>query len=112
MTHRFPTQVSRSNFATFCSESLNYHGDVESVHDAMENEYPRNILTMKEETAIMSVKGTVRGVRNRVKTGIKTFLQDQKKKVSRGNFVKENKKKKMFIFRIILQLRMGCVWYS
>jgi len=73
-------KVSRSNFATFCSESLNYHGDVESVHDAMENEYPRNILTMKEETAIMSVKGTVRGVRNRVKTGIKTFLQDQKKK--------------------------------
>ena len=110
MTHWFPTQVSRSNFATFCSESLNYHGDVESVHDAMENEYPRNILTMKEETAIMSVKGTVRGVRNRVKTGIKTFLQDQKKKVSRGSFFifKEN----LFFFRIILQLRMGCVWYS
>ena len=50
----------------------------------MENEYERNMLNMKEEANIMSVKGTVRGVRNRVKTGIATFLQDQKKKVSFG----------------------------
>ena len=47
-----------------------------------ENEYERNMLNRKEEANIMSVKGTVRGVRNRVKTGIATFLQDQKKKVN------------------------------
>ena len=41
------------------------------------------MVIMKEEANIMSVKGTVRGVKNRVKTGIATFLQDHKKKVKR-----------------------------
>jgi len=36
----------------------------------------RNILAVNEET-IMSKKGTVRGVKNRVRAGIATFLQDQ-----------------------------------
>ena len=49
------------------------------------------MVIMKEEANIMSVKGTVRGVKNRVKTGIATFLQDQKKKV---------KKQKWEIFQI------------
>ena len=34
-----------------------------------------------EEYNIMSGKGTVRGVKNRVRAGIATFLQDQSKKV-------------------------------
>ena len=73
-------QISRSNFATFCSKNLNIQPDEES--DDHENHYPRNILAIKEEAAIISVTGPIRGMRNRVKTGIKTFLQDQNKKVS------------------------------
>ena len=71
-------QVSRSNFPSFCSQNLIIQPDEES------DDYPRNILAMKEEAAIMSMKGTIRGMRNKVKTGIKTFLQDQSKKVSPG----------------------------
>ena len=41
----------------------------------------RNILNMKEEDTIMSVKGTVRGVKNRVRAGIATFLQDRSRMV-------------------------------
>ena len=41
----------------------------------------RNILNGKEEETIMSKKGTVRGVKNRVRAGIATFLQDQTRKV-------------------------------
>ena len=37
-------------------------------------------MNMGEDT-IMSGKGTVRGVKNRVRAGIATFLQDQSKKV-------------------------------
>jgi len=40
----------------------------------------RNILNGKEEETIMSKKGTVRGVKNRVRAGIATFLQDQTRK--------------------------------
>jgi len=77
-------KVSRSTFATFCSKNLHVQPYGESENGSMspdtENEYERNMLNRKEEANIMSVKGTVRGVRNRVKTGIATFLQDQKKK--------------------------------
>ena len=40
----------------------------------------KDIMNMEEDT-IMSGKGTVRGVKNRVRAGIATFLQDQSKKV-------------------------------
>ena len=46
-----------------------------------ENEYERNMLNRKEEANIMSVKGTVRGVKNRVRAGIATFLQDRSRMV-------------------------------
>ena len=36
-----------------------------------------------EDETIMSKKGTVRGVKNRVRAGIATFLQDQTNKVQR-----------------------------
>ena len=82
-----PFQVTRSDFATFCSKNHNFIQDedntIGNVRHDVENGYERNIINMKEEANIMSVKGTVRGVKNRVKTGIATFLQDQKKKVSR-----------------------------
>ena len=42
----------------------------------------RNILSMKKEETILSVKGTVRGVKNRVRAGIATFLQEQDVKVT------------------------------
>ena len=41
----------------------------------------KNILNNKEDT-IMSMKGTVRGVKNRVRAGIATFLQDGNKRVN------------------------------
>ena len=41
----------------------------------------KNILNMKDEGTIMSVKGTVRGVKNRVRAGIATFLQDRSRMV-------------------------------
>jgi hypothetical protein len=40
----------------------------------------KDLMNMEEDT-IMSGKGTVRGVKNRVRAGIATFLQDQSKKV-------------------------------
>ena len=40
----------------------------------------KDLMNMEEDT-IMSRKGTVRGVKNRVRAGIATFLQDQSKKV-------------------------------
>ena len=80
-------QVSKANFASFCLEKLNFplnYGDtIGNMIKNVEDGYERNILNLKEEANIMSVKGTVRGVKNRVKTGIATFLQDQKKKVNR-----------------------------
>ena len=42
----------------------------------------RNILSTKKEETILSVKGTVRGVKNRVRAGIATFLQEQDEKVT------------------------------
>ena len=42
----------------------------------------KDILNVKEEDTIVSVKGTVRGVKNRVRAGIATFLQDQNRKVT------------------------------
>ena len=85
MMNILPFQVSKSDFATFCLKNQNFLLDDEigNVRNDVENGYERNILNMKEEANIMSLKGTVRGVKNRVKTGIATFLQDQKKKVSR-----------------------------
>ena len=79
-----PFQVSKSDFATFCLKNQNFLLDDEigNVRNDVENGYERNILNMKEEANIISLKGTVRGVKNRVKTGIATFLQDQKKKVT------------------------------
>ena len=71
----------------------------------MENCYERKFNNMKEEANIMSVKGTVRGVKNRVKTGIATFLQDQKKKVK----IKRNILSNMCLFRIMLPQREGSV---
>ena len=41
----------------------------------------KNILNNKEEDPIMSLKGTVRGVKNRVRAGIATFLEDKSKRV-------------------------------
>ena len=41
----------------------------------------KNILNNKEEDPIMSLKGTVRGVKNRVRAGIAPFLEDKSKRV-------------------------------
>ena len=44
----------------------------------------RNILNKTEEETIISLKGSARGVKNRVRTGIATFIQDQSRKVIDG----------------------------
>ena len=81
MMNILPFQVSKSDFATFCLKNQNFLLDDE-IGNNVDNGYGSNILNMKEEANIMSLKGTVRGVKNRVKTGIASFLQDQKKKVT------------------------------
>ena len=81
MMNILPYQVSKSDFATFCLKNQNFLLDDE-IGNSVENGYGRNILNMMEKANIMSLKGTVRGVKNRVRTGIASFLQDQKKKVT------------------------------
>ena len=41
----------------------------------------RSILNKKEEDDVFSLKDSVRGVKNRVRAGIATFIQDQSRKV-------------------------------
>ena len=80
-------QVSRTNFTAYCADNqkffLNENDKTDYTEDNREWVGQRNIFNMKEEDTIMSVKGTVRGVKNRVRAGIATFLQDQNRKVKR-----------------------------
>ena len=84
-------QVSRTNFTAYCADNqkffLNENDKTDYTEDNREWVGQRNIFNMKEGDTIMSVKGTVRGVKNRVRAGIATFLQDQNRKVKRQLFI-------------------------
>ena len=74
--------MSKSNFASYCLNNQRFilHGSDEHDYISHDREWVGQRNT-KEEGTIMSVKGTVRGVKNRVKAGIASFLQDQNRKV-------------------------------
>ena len=77
--------MSKSNFPTYCMDANQFF-----IHQVTSEKQvssvtlwkgKKNILNMKDEGTIMSVKGTVRGVKNRVRAGIATFLQDRSRMV-------------------------------
>jgi len=79
-------KVSRSEFASYCEESSHFFvneqggGDVAEDLDEVGEWRGRrsDILDVREGgDTIRSIRGTVRGVKNRVRAGIATFLQDQ-----------------------------------
>ena len=78
-------KVSKSDFPTYCLDANQFF-----IHEVTSEKQVssvtlwkgrKNILNMKDEGTIMSVKGTVRGVKNRVRAGIATFLQDRSRMV-------------------------------
>ena len=69
-----------------CPELLHGHQPVlnqavQSMNIVTIKSGQRNILNKKEEDTIISLKGSVRGMQNRVRAGIATFEQDQSRKV-------------------------------
>ena len=69
-----------------CHELLHGHQPVlnqavQSMNIVTIKSGQRNILNKKEEDTIISLKGSVRGMQNRVRAGIATFEQDQSRKV-------------------------------
>jgi len=76
------SKVSKSNFTTYCLNNQRIFRTQNDDPMELQGLRPekRNILSTKKEETILSVKGTVRGVKNRVRAGIATFLQEQDEK--------------------------------
>jgi len=77
-------KVSRSEFASYCEETSHFFVNEQGATGEEEDEVGEwrgrrsDILDIREGgDTIRSVRGTVRGVKNRVRAGIATFLQDQ-----------------------------------
>ena len=73
--------MSKSDFTAYCMDANQFY-----INEGSPAKHLNNASIwrgQKEEDSIMSGKGTVRGVKNRVRAGIATFLQDQTMKVQR-----------------------------
>ena len=69
--------VSKNCLVIKTEKSLPRQTQVDTENDDIMWSGHRNILTGEDDETILSRRGTVRGVKNRVRAGIHTFLQDQ-----------------------------------
>ena len=68
--------VSKNCLVIKTEKSLPRQTQVDTENDDIMWSGHRNILTAEDDETILSRRGTVRGVKNRVRAGIHTFLQD------------------------------------